>query len=153
MTTKSSGFSLIELLVVIAIIGILSATATMMYSSYSASAKTTSAKNIMLQVSLGQTEYLSSYGSYYYNETGGADCEPSDSGGSGLTSNNIETNLFQGGDVITDESGYDMCIQLADGDTGYMIKATNHLSIDEDEGKKDNYITLDHTGTWGNKKE
>ena len=50
MTNRSSGFSLIELLVVIAIIGVLSATATVMYSSYSASAKTTSAKNIMQQV-------------------------------------------------------------------------------------------------------
>ena len=149
MTTKSSGFSLIELLVVIAIIGVLSATATVMYSSYSASAKTTAAKNIMLQISLGQTEYLSSYGSYYYSEDAGGDCEPSDGNGSGLSSNNIETHLFQGGDIITKEAGYDMCIQEADG--GYLIKATNHLSIDEDEGKKDNYITLDHMGTWGNK--
>ena len=103
----------------------------------------------MLQVSLGQTEYLSSYGSYYYNETNGADCEPSNDDGGGRTSNDIETNLFQGGDVITGEAGYDMCIQLAAGETGYMIKATNHLSLDVDEGKKDNYLTLDHTGTWG----
>ena len=150
MTTKSSGFSLIELLVVIAIIGVLSAVATVMYSSYSASAKTTAAKNIMLQISLGQTEYLSSYGSYYFSEDSGGDCEPSDGDGSGLSSNNIETHLFQGGDIITDEAGYDMCIQGAEG--GYLIKATNHRSLDVDkEGKQDNYITLDHTGTWGNK--
>ena len=149
MTTKSSGFSLIELLVVIAIIGVLSATATVMYSSYSASAKTTAAKNIMLQVSLGQTEYLSSYGSYYFSEDAGGDCEPSDDDGSGLSSNNIETHLFQGGDIITKEAGYDMCIQGAEG--GYLIKATNHREIDVDKGgKQDNYITLDHTGTWGN---
>ena len=73
MTTKSSGFTLIELMVVIAILGILSATATVMYSSYTQSAKKTAAKNIMLQISLGQTEYLSSYGTNYYNESGGGD--------------------------------------------------------------------------------
>ena len=75
------------------------------------------------------------------------DCEPSDDDGSGLSSNNIETHLFQGGDIITKEAGYDMCIQATEG--GYLIKATNHRPTD-DTGKKDNYITLDHTGTWGN---
>ena len=139
MTTKSSGFSLIELLVVIAIIGVLSATATVMYSSYSASAKTTSAKNIMQQVSLGQTEYLSSYGTYYYTETGGGECTVDVLDGNGATSNNIETNLFQGGDIITAQAEYDLCIQLPDSGTGYLIKASNGSTN----------ITLDHTGTWG----
>ena len=69
MTTKSSGFTLIELMVVIAIIGTLSAVATVMYGSYQASAKRTAAKNTMQQISLGQIEYQSSYGTNYYNET------------------------------------------------------------------------------------
>ena len=49
-------------MVVIAIIGTLSAVATVMYGSYQASAKRTAAKNTMQQISLGQIEYVSSYG-------------------------------------------------------------------------------------------
>ena len=144
MTTKSSGFTLIELMVVIAIIGTLSAVATVMYGSYQASAKRTAAKNTMQQISLGQIEYQSSYGTNYYNETAGADCTPSDGGGEGTSSNNIETNLFQGGDIITKENGYDMCIQLGPDDSGYLIKATNGRAGDDAVN-----ITLDHMGTWG----
>tara|TARA_B100001996_G_C18491860_1_gene527950 strand:- start:116 stop:547 length:432 start_codon:yes stop_codon:yes gene_type:complete len=139
MTIKSLGFSLIELLVVIAIIGILSAVGTVTYSSYSNSAKATSAKNIMQQIGLGQIEYLSGYGTYYYNsETG--DCNVSIDQGNGATSNAIEANLFNGGDIITSETRFDMCIQKVDGNNGtFLIKATNGSSE----------ITLDHTGAWG----
>ena len=139
MTIKSLGFSLIELLVVIAIIGILSAVGTVTYSSYSNSAKVTSAKNIMQQIGLGQIEYLSGYGTYYYNsETG--DCNVDIGQGNGTTSNAIETNLFNGGDIITSETRFDMCIQKVDGNNGtFLIKATNGS----------NEITLDHTGAWG----
>ena len=139
MTTKSSGFSLIELMVVVAILGILSAVGTLAYSSYTKGAKETSAKNIMQQISLGQTEYLSSYGSYYYTEEGGADCIIDESRGNGDTSLNIEENLFSGGDIITTQTAYDMCIERSATGSGYLIKATN--------GK--NNITLDYTGTWG----
>ena len=139
MTIKSLGFSLIELLVVIAIIGILSAVGTVTYSSYSNSAKATSAKNIMQQIGLGQIEYLSGYGTYYYNsETG--DCNVSIGQGNGATSNAIEANLFNGGDIITSETRFDMCIQKVDGNNGtFLIKATNGSAE----------ITLDHTGAWG----
>ena len=65
MTTKSSGFTLIELLVVVAILGIIAAIGIVSYNGYVASAKKTSAKNIMQQISLGQTEYYSDNGSYY----------------------------------------------------------------------------------------
>jgi len=143
MTIKSSGFSLIELLVVIAIIGILSAVGTITYSSYSNSAKVTSAKNIMQQIGLGQIEYLSSYGTYYYNEETG-DCSPSIGQGNGATSRAIEENLFNGGDVITSETRFDMCIQkIADANGTFLIKATNSGNDDATE------ITLDHTGAWG----
>ena len=57
MTTKSSGFTLVELLVVVAIIGLLAAIGIVSYNGYVSSAKKTSAKNVMQQISLGQTEY------------------------------------------------------------------------------------------------
>ena len=65
MTSKSSGFTLIELLVVVAILGIIAAIGIVSYNGYVASAKKTSAKNIMQQISLGQSDYYSSYGEYY----------------------------------------------------------------------------------------
>ena len=104
MTTKSSGFTLIELLVVVAIIGILAAIGIVSYNGYVASAKKTSVKNIMQQISLGQTEYYSDNGSYYMPQNSSS-CSPSDS-----TSNAIETNLLGGSDSITEEVGYNICI-------------------------------------------
>ena len=55
MITKSSGFSLIELLVVIAIIGVLSSVGLIAYNGYVDGTKQTSAKNMMQQISLGQS--------------------------------------------------------------------------------------------------
>ena len=104
MTTKSSGFTLIELLVVVAIIGILAAIGIVSYNGYVSSAKKTSAKNVMQQISLGQTEYYSDNGSYYIPKASGS-CSPSDS-----TSNAIETELLGGSDSITEEVGYNICV-------------------------------------------
>ena len=104
MTTKSSGFTLIELLVVVAILGIIAAIGIVSYNGYISSAKKTSAKNVMQQISLGQTEYYSDNGSYYIQKNSSS-CSPSDS-----TSNAIETNLLGGSDSITEEVGYNICI-------------------------------------------
>ena len=62
MSTRSSAFTLIELLVVIAIIGIIAAVGTVAYSGYVSSAKKSATENVMQQILLAQTEYLSNVG-------------------------------------------------------------------------------------------
>ena len=131
MTTKSSGFTLIELLVVVAIIGILSAVGIVSYQGYVSGAKQKSAENAMQQISLAQTEEYSNAGEYHTSTTCG---DPSET-----SSDDIETELFGGGDIITKESGYDMCI-VADG-TSYKIIASNG----------DKTITLSANGVWTGK--
>ena len=81
MTTKSSGFSLVELLVVIAIIGVLSAVGTLTYQGYIAGTKKKTAKNAMMQIALGQTEYYSNEGKYYYTDGCEADTLVDDNDG------------------------------------------------------------------------
>ena len=137
MITKSSGFSLVELLVVVAIVGILSSISVVAYNGYVSGTKKSSAKNMMQQISLGQSDYLSSYGEYYFTNVGGSSCEPDQAGGQGASSTAINTNLFSGGQIITAETSWDMCIE--EGAGGFVIKATNGTD----------QLTLDQNGTWG----
>ena len=137
MITKSSGFSLVELLVVVAIVGILSSISVVAYNGYVSGTKKSSAKNMMQQISLGQSDYYSSYGEYYFTNARGSDCEPDFANGTGDSSKAINTNLFDGGEIITAETSWDMCIESGSG--GFVIKATDGT----------NQLTLDQNGTWG----
>ena len=140
MTTKSSGFSLIELLVVVAIIGILSAIGIISYTGYVSGTKQKSAENAMQQIALAQTEEYSNSGDYY---TQGDECELEDD----TNSNLIELHLFDGGDVITKEAGYEMCIQPDD--TTYLVKASNGKIVEKPDGTKVlKLITMTANGVW-----
>ena len=128
---KKNGFTLIELLVVVAIIGILSAVGLVSYKGYVSSSKTSAVKSAMQTISLAQSEYYSNEGSYYIQEESGV-CVMSST-----TSDNIETNLMGGGDVIAENVGYEMCTETSG--SGYIIRANDGVTT----------ITLDHNGTWG----
>ena len=87
----------------------------------------------MQQISLAQTEYYSDNGEYHTG-TETDPCSPASD-----TSDAIEDALFGGGDVITKEAGYDMCIDK-DG-TNYIVRAKS--------GDKE--LTVTANGTWTGK--
>ena len=140
MITKSSGFTLIELLVVVSIIGILSAIGIVSYQGYVSGTKQKATENAMQQISLAQTEEYSNAGEYYTSTTCSDPSEASED-----SSKDIEKELFGGGDIITKESGYNICI--AADDTSYKIIASKK----DPDGAVVKTITLSANGVWTGK--
>ncbi len=117
---SSPGFSLVELLVVVALVGILSAIGVVTYNGYIAGTKEKSAKNIMQQISLAQTEEFTNTGNYFTQETDS--CTPSET-----STDEIEKILFGGGDQIGKDIGYLMCI-ASKGTSNYDIVAEENTN-------------------------
>ena len=109
---KHYGFSLIELLVVIAIIGLLASVGIVSYNGYVVTTKKTSAKNIMQQMALAQTEYLSNEGKFF-ESTGTCDTT---SNPSKVQREKINTKLLEA-DTLTEKLGYNACIIDHTGET------------------------------------
>ena len=130
MTSRSSGFTLIELLVVVAIIGILSAVGTVAYNGYIGGAQKKSAESMLQQIALAETEYYSMTGEYYVSgDTCSADS---------ASSTAVETNLFDGSEVIDSEADFNFCVYgstidftvKADNGDGCVLTLRRNSSID-----------------------
>ena len=98
---KRSGFTLIELLVVVAILGILASVGILSYSGYVQGAKRKSVENLLMQMSLGQSEYYADNNVYHTSHNcssaGSAVATAKDT-----TTNALETSLLGGQEIGKD---------------------------------------------------
>ncbi len=130
------GFTLIELITVVAILGILSAIGIVGYNGYISSTKKTSAKNIMQQITLAQTEYFSNEGDYFVS---GDTC--SLTGAPKLGQSTGINDRLLGSKTITEKLGYNMCLtkeSIGGNDADYTIIASNGTCV----------ITLSSDSDW-----
>ncbi|MDA0781636.1 MAG: prepilin-type N-terminal cleavage/methylation domain-containing protein [Rickettsiales bacterium] len=92
------GFTLIELLITVAILGILSAIAVPQYQGYVSNSRAVAAQNNLRNIYLQQQEYFTDNNIYYSTGAGCADASAT-----------INTNLFNGDNVLTNDF-YNYCI-------------------------------------------
>ena len=123
-----NGFTLTELLVVVAILGILAAVGVVSYSGYVSSAERKTAENLMQQISLGQSEFLSDNGVYY--SVTESECTPSQATLSDIFQNLLGTTTAARATQKALESAYAICTSQdnsgeAESNTDYLIIASN----------------------------
>ena len=138
----SKGFSLIELLTVVAIVGILASVGIVSYNSYVWSTKKTSVKNIMQQMSLAQTEYISNTGSYFESLTPDA-CKEGKA--TKTQSTEINTTLLESETLDPDKLRFNLCVVDTSGDVPYI---SDYTIIAHAAGGKTCKLQMHSNGSW-----